>query len=182
MTVAFRHLITSGQALPRRHRLFRRGRRGGRRPPGGRSPGRVDEWDALQCEYVLTEFGGHPPPHPQGVEHPGHHDGREGARLAPAHGQGLARATARCPTGATTPWSRRLRWCAASPSTPPSPASTSCGRPASGPSACPTTSPAGCSTPRRPRRRHRRTAPRATAQRPLLQPHQLQPQRDQWWG
>lgn len=66
MAVVFRHLITSGKRYPGDIVYFAVADE----EAGGRHGAEVlvrDEWDALQCDYVLTEFGGIPLHSPQGT-------------------------------------------------------------------------------------------------------------------
>jgi acetylornithine deacetylase/succinyl-diaminopimelate desuccinylase-like protein len=65
MTVAFRHLVTSGKRYPGDIVYFAVAdeEAGGKL---GAGPLVDNEWDALRCEYVLTEFGGIPLNSPAG--------------------------------------------------------------------------------------------------------------------
>ena len=65
MTVAFRHLLRSGKRYPGDIVYFAVAdeEAGGRY---GAGPLVADEWDALRCDYVLTEFGGIPLHSPKG--------------------------------------------------------------------------------------------------------------------
>jgi acetylornithine deacetylase/succinyl-diaminopimelate desuccinylase-like protein len=65
MTVAFRHLVTSGKRYPGDIVYFAVAdeEAGGKL---GAGPLVDNEWDALQCDYVLTEFGGIPLNSPAG--------------------------------------------------------------------------------------------------------------------
>lgn len=65
MTVAFRHLLTSGKRFPGDIVYFAVAdeEAGGKY---GAQPLVRDEWDALRCDFVLTEFGGIPVHSPQG--------------------------------------------------------------------------------------------------------------------
>lgn len=66
MTVVFRHLITSGKRFPGDIVYFAVAdeEAGGRL---GAGPLVESEWDALRCDYVLTEFGGIPLHSPKGT-------------------------------------------------------------------------------------------------------------------
>ncbi|MFV0524307.1 MAG: M20/M25/M40 family metallo-hydrolase [Acidimicrobiales bacterium] len=66
MAVVFRHLVTSGRRLPGDVVFFAVAdeEAGGRY---GAGPLVADEWDALRCDYVLTEFGGIPLRSPRGT-------------------------------------------------------------------------------------------------------------------
>jgi acetylornithine deacetylase/succinyl-diaminopimelate desuccinylase-like protein len=66
MTVAFRHLVTSGKRYPGDIVYFAVAdeEAGGRL---GAGPLVDAEWDALRCDYVLTEFGGIPLHTPKGA-------------------------------------------------------------------------------------------------------------------
>ncbi len=66
MAVVFRHLVTSGKRYPGDIIYFAVAdeEAGG---VHGAEPLVANEWDALKCEYVLTEFGGIPWYSPQGM-------------------------------------------------------------------------------------------------------------------
>ncbi|MFV0260516.1 MAG: M20/M25/M40 family metallo-hydrolase [Acidimicrobiales bacterium] len=66
MAVVFRHLVTTGRRLPGDVVFFAVAdeEAGGRY---GAGPLVADEWDALRCDYVLTEFGGIPLHSPKGT-------------------------------------------------------------------------------------------------------------------
>ncbi|MCO5128842.1 MAG: M20/M25/M40 family metallo-hydrolase, partial [Rhodobacteraceae bacterium] len=66
MAVAFRHLVASGRRFPGDLVYFAVAdeEAGGRH---GAQPLVADEWDALRCDYVLTEFGGMPLHSPAGT-------------------------------------------------------------------------------------------------------------------
>ncbi len=66
MAVAFKHIVASGKRLPGDLIYFAVADE----EAGGRHGAEVlvrDEWDALKCDYVLTEFGGIPYHSPKGM-------------------------------------------------------------------------------------------------------------------
>ncbi len=66
MAVAFKHIVSTGRRLPGDLIYFAVADE----EAGGRHGAEVlvrDEWDALQCDYVLTEFGGIPFYSPKGM-------------------------------------------------------------------------------------------------------------------